>query len=81
MRKHYNDMTELIITKNERIRMHEDQRIAAEFRAMREQYPDAAPMRIMRSIAESGKFAAKSLPGIRLSLVRTGAYVPKAKNA
>lgn len=70
-------MTELIITESERLRMHEDQRISAEFRAMREAHPDAAPMRIIASLAASGKFKRKSVAGIRSALIRTGAYVTR----
>lgn len=73
-------MTELILTNAERLRMHEDQLIAAEFRAMREAYPQAAALRIARSIAESGKFKSKSVAGIRSALIRTGAIVPAKRS-
>lgn len=75
-------MTELILTTTERLRMHEDQRIAAEFRAMRETYPSASAGRIMQSIAASGNFKVKSFYGVRAALIRTGAFVPETrKNA
>lgn len=70
-------MTELIITEAQRLRMHEDQRISAEFRAMREAHPEASPSRIMRSIAAAGKYRNKSFFGIRAALIRTGAYVTR----
>lgn len=73
-------MTELILTSKERIRMHEDQRITAEFNAMRKAYPDATPHRIMKSIAASGNFRAKTSNGVRDALVRTGAYVPQKRS-
>lgn len=66
-------MTELILTKTERLRLHEDQRISAEFRAMREAHPEASTMRIIRSLAASGNFRSKSMSGIRSALLRTGA--------
>jgi hypothetical protein len=74
-------MTELVTTQIERLRAHEDQRILTEYKEMREQYPDAAYMRIVRSIAQSGKFRAKSVAGVRAALIRTGAVVPKRKTA
>ena len=73
-------MTELILTTTERLRMHEDQRIAAEYRDMVALYPDAAPMRIMASLAASGNFKPKSPAGIRSALVRAGAYVPEKRS-
>lgn len=73
-------MTELIITKTERLRMHEDQRIAAEFQAMRAAYPDAATSRIVRSLAASGKFKSKSFAGIRSALLRTGTINTSKRN-
>lgn len=75
-------MTELILTQTERLRMHEDQRIAQEYRDMVVQHPTASPMRIMESIARSGNFRAKSKAGVRSALIRAGAYVPETrKNA
>lgn len=71
-------MTELIHTEHERLRAHEDQRILAEFSAMRAQHPDAADMRIIRSIAASGKFTPKSMTGVRNALIRVGAITPKS---
>lgn len=73
-------MTELILTSTERLRMHEDQRIAAEYREMVALHPDASPMRIMASLAASGKFKSKSTAGIRSSLVRTGSYIPEKRS-
>lgn len=67
-------MTELILTETERLRLHEDQRITAEFKAMRAAHPEAATLRIVRSIAASGKFRSKSVSGIRSALIRTGVY-------
>lgn len=72
-------MTELILTQSERLRMHEDQRIAAEYREMVVQHPTASPMRIMESIARSGNFRAKSKAGIRSALIRAGAYIPETR--
>lgn len=71
-------MTELILTETERLRKHEDQRISAEFRAMRAAHPEASTMRIVRSLAASGKFQSKSISGIRSALIRTGAYTVNA---
>lgn len=70
-------MTELIITEAQRLRMYEDQRISAEYRAMREAHPGVSPSRIMRSIAAAGKFRATSFFGIRSALIRTGDYVAR----
>lgn len=72
-------MTELLLTTTQRLRMHEDQRIAAEFRDMVAVHPDASPMRIMASLAASGNFKPKSPAGIRSALIRTGAYVPEKR--
>lgn len=74
-------MTELILTNPERKRMHEDQRIAAEYKAMREAYPSASFMRIVASIAASGKFQPKSTAGVRSALIRAGVHTPARKNA
>ncbi|MBR1690579.1 MAG: hypothetical protein IJ713_07610 [Oscillibacter sp.] len=71
-------MTELILTETERLRQNEDQRISAEFRAMRAAHPEASTMRIVRSLAASGKFSRKSISGIRSALIRTGAYTVNA---
>ena len=65
-------MTELILTKAARLRMHEDNRIAAEYRAMREAYPNASTSRIIDSLAQSGNFKNKSFYGIRAALLRAG---------
>lgn len=73
-------MTELILTQSERLRMHEDQRIAKEYRDMVALHPGASPMRIMESIARSGNFRAKSKAGVRSALIRTGVYVPAKRS-
>lgn len=72
-------MTELIITPKERQRMHEDQRIAAEFRAMRQAHPEATDSRIIASLAVSGNFKSKSTYGIRASLLRTNTITAKTR--
>ena len=72
-------MTELILTTTERMRMHEDQRIAAEYRAMRAANPGTASFRIIRSLAASAKFRSKSVAGIRAALVRTGEIKPATR--
>ena len=72
-------MTELILTKTARLRMHEDQRVAAEFRSMRERYPEASTGRIIDSLAQSGNFKSKSFAGIRAALIRTGAINPQPR--
>lgn len=72
-------MTELILTKAERMRRDQDQRIAKEFRDMSAAHPGASAARIMRSIAESGKYTSGSFYGIRAALIRSGAYTPKTK--
>lgn len=74
-------MTELILTETERARLQEDLRIAAEYRAMREQNPGAAVHRIIRSIAASGKFKSKSIGGVRMALIRTNSISVNRKNA
>lgn len=73
-------MTELILTKAERIRQHEDQRIAAEYREMRAIYPEATDTRIMRSLAASGNFKSKSFAGIRAALIRSGLLTPNTRS-
>ena len=75
------NMTELIITTPRRLQMHEDQRVAKEFRSMQERHPGASASLIMKSIAASGKFKPKSFYGIRASLIRTGSYTPKTPKA
>lgn len=72
-------MTELILTKAERLRMHEDQRIAAEYREMRAAYPEASTGRIISSLAASGNFRSKSFYGIRAALIRAGAINAKPR--
>ena len=72
-------MTELILTKTARLRMHEDQRIAAEYRAMRAAYPTASTGRIIDSLAQSGNFKSKSFAGIRASLIRMGEIKPQPR--
>ena len=69
-------MTELILTNAERVKMHEDQRITAEYQEMRTAYPTATTSRICKSLAASGKFIPKSFAGIRAALIRTGAIKP-----
>lgn len=73
-------MTELIKTKAKRNRDREDQRVAAEFRAMRTAYPDASNCRIIESLAASGNFKNKSFFGIRAALLRAGAITPKPRS-
>ena len=73
-------MTELVYTNKERVRMHEDQRIAEMYREMVGAYPNATQARIIRSIAASGKFKSKSFAGIRQALVRAQAITPKKRN-
>ena len=72
-------MTELILTKAERMRMHEDQRIAAEYREMREAHPAASNGRIIASLAASGNFKSKSFYGIRAALIRAGELKPQTR--
>ena len=45
---------------------------------MRAAHPEASTMRIVRSLAASGKFSRKSISGIRSALIRTGAYTVNA---
>lgn len=73
-------MTELIITTAKRQQMREDQRIAKEYRAMRAAHPGASASLIIRSIAASGNFKAKSFSGVRSSLIRSGEFNPTAKS-
>ena len=72
-------MTELILTKAERMRMHEDQRIVAEFREMRVKHPTASTGRIIASLAASGNFKSKSFYGIRAALIRSGEIKPQPR--
>ena len=72
-------MTELVLTKAARLRMHEDARIAAEFQAMRKAYPAASDGRIIDSLAQSGNFRSKSFAGIRAALIRTGIINPQPR--
>jgi hypothetical protein len=72
-------MTELVLTKAARLRMHEDSRIAAEYRAMRAAYPAASTGRIIDSLAQSGNFKSKSFAGIRAALIRAGELKPQPR--
>lgn len=72
-------MTELVLTKAARLRMHEDSRIAAEYRAMRAAYPAASTGRIIDSLAQSGNFRSKSFAGIRAALIRAGELKPQPR--
>ena len=59
--------------------MHEDQRIVAEYRAMRAAYPTASMSRIIDSLAQSGNFKSKSVTTIRASLIRMGEIKPQPR--
>ena len=71
---------ELTLTNKQRLRMHEDQRIAKAFRQLRDEHPTASVKAICRTLAASGDYTAKSVPGIRLSLTRSGAIVPAKRS-
>lgn len=67
---------ELTPTTKQRVRAHEDQRIAKAFRDLRDEHPDASQKRIIVTLAESGRFASKSVAGIRIALIRAGVITP-----
>ena len=71
-----NTMQALVLTEAERLRMHEDQRISADYRELRNANPGASDLRIVRTLIASGKFKPKSVAGIRAALIRTGAIKP-----
>lgn len=73
-------MTLLAQTNKEQDRAQRDSRVAAEYRALRKAYPSASAARIIRTIAQGGKFSL-SEPGIKQILYRTGTIVPNRKNA
>lgn len=74
-------MQALQLTPTELQRQNEDQRISADFKALRAAYPKAATFRIIRTLAASGMYQSKSIAGIRNALVRTETITPARKNA
>lgn len=75
-----NKMQLLQLTDTERRRAAEDQRIAAEFKALRRAYPEASAFRIIRTLAGSGRYQSKSIAGIRNALVRTETIQPAKRS-
>jgi len=71
-------MRELVLTKKQRLQMHSDQEIAAQFKELRAQNPGASDRRLIETIASERTAKPLSCSGVRLVLVRAGVISPES---
>ena len=71
-------MRELVLTKKQRLQMHSDQEIAAQFKELRAQNPGASDRRLIETIASERTAKPLSCSGVRLCLVRAGVISPES---
>lgn len=64
-----------LLTEKQKVRRTRDYKVAAEFKAMRDKYPDAATSRIITNMAERHFAGLSSTYGIRTSLQRAGVKI------
>ena len=72
-------MTLLTPTAKQSERANRDRKITADFLTLRRAYPTAPVMRILRTIAESGKYGLKP-EGLKRVLLASGAITPKSRS-
>lgn len=70
---------EIVLTNKQRVMAHRDQQVAAAFRNLRQENPDASAAAIVRTIVASGTFNLSD-PGIKRILYRVG-ILPERETA
>lgn len=70
---------EIVLTNKQRVLAHRDQQVAAAFRSLRKENPDASAAAIVRTLVASGKFKLSD-PGMKRVLYSVG-ILPERKNA
>lgn len=70
---------EIVLTNKQRVMAHRDQQVAAAFRDLRRENPDASAAAIIRTLVASGTFKLSD-PGMKRVLYRVG-ILPERKTA
>lgn len=71
---------EIVLTTKQRVLAHRDQQVAAAFRELRRENPDASAAAIVRTLVAAGRFKL-SEPGMKRVLYGTGTLPENRKNA